>query len=576
VRYTYCRFAHPGFAALLCCLLIAGCSTTAAPPAATYPPEEHKNSQQSGQDLSCAYFYFLWGTHAEYKKDFDGAIDAYQKALVCDPTAKYIKNKLPILLLNKGDVSAAVDLLEENINSDPGDTPSRKLLAGILARQNKTEPAIDQYRAILSYDPDNEAALLRLGILLEKSGSLEEAETTLNRLIELNPGAYFGFLALARMSTSPESSEVHYGRAIKLNWSNELAYEIAQFYMDQGDYEKAVSLLREVLDKDESQEQARLMIVQSLLGLDREEEAIVELSLIPRFRNSPLQLSLVLAKLYVRLDNYDQAIDHLREILAYDNDGPARYLLGIIYSERRQFRESLTVLEGIQPQQQEFEDAVTMRVRLLRELGEMEQALQMLSDYTAEAVTRKPLFFVMAASLYQDRGRPEKAIEILAEAVSLYPGNERVLFDYGLQLERAERLDDAIAVMQELIAINPDHAEALNFVGYSWADTDRNLEQAREYITRAMQLKPGNGYIQDSLGWVYFKLGDFERARKELIEALELLPEDPYLHDHIGDVYRALEEMQKAREAYRNALELFDEQEKKEQLQKKIDALDGK
>ncbi|MEJ2058419.1 MAG: tetratricopeptide repeat protein [Desulfofustis sp.] len=561
--------------ALLLCLLLSSCSSAVKQ---TDPPQllpEELSGRSNSQDLSCAYFYFLWGTHAEYEKNYDEAIDAYQKALVCDPSAQYIKNKLPILLLNKGDVGAATGLLQENIDSDPNDTASRKLLAGILARQNRTEQAIDQYRAILAYEPDNESALLRLGILLEKSGKAREAEATLNKLIEINPSAYFGYLALARMSDSPESSEENYGQAIKLNWSNELAYEVAQFHMDQGDYEKAVTLLREVLEKDESQEQARLMIVQSLLGLDREEEAISELSLIPRFRNSPLQLSLVLAKLYVRLDKYDQAIDHLKAILAYENDSVARYLLGIIYSEREQFQESLTILEGIEPQQEEFEDAVIMRARLLTELGKSEQALQMLSGYMADGTTQKPLFFVMAASLYHERERPEKALTVLeVEAgAAVYPDNERILFEYGLQLERGDRLEEAIAVMQKLIEVNPDHAEALNFVGYSWADSDRNLEQAREYITRAMQLKPGNGYIQDSLGWVYFKLGDLERARSELVEALKALSEDPYLHDHLGDVYRALKEDTNARKAYQKAVELFDEPEQKDRVQKKIDAL---
>ncbi len=561
------------FTALLLCLLIVGCSAAVNQPAAPELSDEGRHGSTNGQDFSCAYFYFLWGTHAEYEKNYDEAIEAYQKALVCDPTARYIKNKLPILLLNKGDVEAATTLLQKNINSDPNDTASRKLLAGIRARQNRTEQAIDQYRAILAYEPENESALLRLGILLEKSGKLNEAEATLNKLIEINPGAYFGYLALARMSASPESSEDNYGKAINLNWSNELAYEIAQFHMDQGDYDKALNLLNEVLEKDESQEQARLMIVQSLLGLDREEEAIVELSLVPRFRNSPLQLSLVLAKLYVRLNDYDQAIENLQEILAYENDGEARYLLGILYSEQEQFQESLAVLTGIEPQQEEFEDAVIMRVRLLREIGEAEQALQMLNDYTADKTTRKPLFFVMAASLYQDSGRPEKAIEILESGRAVYPEDERILFEYGLQLEQDDRLEEAIAVMQKLIEINPDHAEALNFVGYSWADTDRNLEKAREYITRAMQLKPGNGYIQDSLGWVYFKLGDIERARSELVEALNLLPEDPYLHDHLGDVYRALGQKANARKAYRKAIELFDDPDQQERVRKKLDAL---
>ncbi|MBT8360722.1 MAG: tetratricopeptide repeat protein, partial [Deltaproteobacteria bacterium] len=146
--------------------------------------------------------------------------------------------------------------------------------------------------------------------------------------------------------------------------------------------------------------------------------------------------------------------------------------------------------------------------------------------------------------------------------------------EYGLQLERSGRLDEAITVMERILLINPDHAEALNFIGYSWADTNRNLEKALDYINRAMQLKPDNGYIQDSLGWAYFRLGQLERAREELLGALVLLPNDPHIHEHLGDVYQALGLAEKARTAYEDAYEKFEDREKKEFMLQKIEALD--
>lgn len=89
-----------------------------------------------------------------------------------------------------------------------------------------------------------------------------------------------------------------------------------------------------------------------------------------------------------------------------------------------------------------------------------------------------------------------------------------------------------------------------------------------------MQLKPNNGYIQDSLGWVHFKLGNLERALKELLGAAQLVPDDPYIREHLGDVYQALGRIDQARESYRLALELFEEPDLKQRVQEKIDALD--
>ncbi len=547
-------------------LLLAGCAT----------PENRLATEEplpDSQDLSCAYFYFLWGTHAEYDKEFDEAVDAYEKALICDPSAIYIKHKLPLLHLKKGDTTRAIEILQENIETDPLDTASRKLLAGLLAQQKEFTAAINQYREILSYDPENDQVLLRLGVLLEQTGKPQKARRTLKKLISINPESYFGYLALARMSDSPNEAKPYYLKALSLNWSTELAYEVAQFHIAQESYDQAIKILREVLDQDKSQEQARLLIVQALLGSDQEDQAIVELSLIPRYRSSPVQLSLALGKLYVRLDKYDQAIAHLNAVLKVQNDSSARYLLGVLYSEQNRLSESLEVLEGIEADQEEFEDAVFLRSRLLHQQGEAGQALAMLNEYITIPSTRRPLFYVMSASLYRDNGQMELASAVLASGYANYPDNERLLFEYGLQLERTDQLDEAIGIMEQLLIINPDHAEALNFVGYSWADTDRNLDRALLYIEKALELKPENGYIQDSLGWVHFKLGNLERARDELLAAIKLLPDDPYLHDHLGDVYRALGQRKKAIKAYREALKYFEDEDKQAEVEKKIDAL---
>jgi tetratricopeptide (TPR) repeat protein len=546
--------------------LLFGC----AAPEGTIVTEE---SPADSQDLSCSYFYFLWGTHAEYGKEFDEAVDAYEKALVCDPSALYIKHKLPLLHLKKGDTTRAIKILQDNIKDDPQDTASRKLLAGLLAQQKDFTAAIDQYNEILSYDPENDQVLLRLGVLQEQTGKSQKARRTLKKLVSINPESYFGYLALARMSDSPGEAKPYYVKALSLNWSPELAYEVAQFHIEHKSYDEAITILKELLEQDRSEEQARLLIVQALLGADKEDEAIVELSLIPRYRSSPVQLSLALGKLYVRLDNYDQAIAHLNAVLKVEEDSSARYLLGVLYSEQNRLSESLEVLEGIGADQEEFEDAVFLRSRLLHQQEKQNEALAMLNEYMTISSTRRPLFYVMAASLYRDRGQMELASAVLASGYANYPDNERLLFEYGLQLERTDRLDEAIGVMEQLLMLNPDHAEALNFVGYSWADTDRNLERALLYIEKALELKPGNGYIQDSLGWVHFKLGNLERARDELLAALELLPGDPYLHDHLGDVYRALGQRKKAIKAYGEALKYFEDEDKKTEVEKKIDAL---
>jgi len=558
-------------------ILVGGCAPPptsetirqAAPDAAQ---NEH-DAVSIKQDLSCSYFYFLWGSHAEYRGRFEEAAAAYQKALVCDPTALHIRHKLPLVHLKNGDTEQAMTVLMDSIRRESGDTASRMLLARLYVQQQKYLPAIDEYDAVLDREPDNEQALLRLGILLDQTGEDTRAKAVLAKLIRINPESYFGHLAIARTTTSRNTALKHYEVARKLNPSAELTNEIAQYHIDDEAYEESVETINSAQKKGMVNDQSRLLLVLALLGQGREEAAAVELSLLPQYRSNPGQLSLVIGKLYARLGDYPMAISHLRELLGSDTDAEVRYLLGVIYSDLEQQDNALQVLEPIDPDAEEYEDALYLQAKILHRTGHTDQALAMLEDALSSEETSRPLFFIVAASLYKESDRADEALAVIRDGFAHYPDNERILFEYGLLLENRDHIDEAVSVMEQLLEINPEHAEALNFVGYTWADNNQYLDKALDYIVRAVQLRPGNGYIQDSLGWVHFRLGNLERAREELMYAVELQPNDPHIHDHLGDVYRALDDESNAIKSYRQALRLFNEDDRKNQVQGKIDVL---
>lgn len=160
-------------------------------------------------------------------------------------------------------------------------------------------------------------------------------------------------------------------------------------------------------------------------------------------------------------------------------------------------------------------------------------------------------------------------------AINIYPDNHQLLFEYGLLLEKNGMYEQAIDIMEKVLVLQPDHAEALNYIGYTWADKNVHLKKALEYILRANTLKPDNGFIIDSLGWVYFRLGDFQKAVRELERSLELIPDDPHIYDHLGDVYRSLGRFPEAREVYQKAYEMFKDEKNKKEIQQKIDALEN-
>ena len=151
----------------------------------------------------------------------------------------------------------------------------------------------------------------------------------------------------------------------------------------------------------------------------------------------------------------------------------------------------------------------------------------------------------------------------------------------------SDRDDEAIRYAQRALEKNPDNADALNFIGYTWAEHGENLEQAEQYITRAMELRPDNGYIVDSLGWVYYMRarplmasGDVTAGRKWLNKALEELQRaheltggDPVISEHIGDAYLLLDERRRALDKFEEAALLGPRPEEQPQLKQKLETL---
>ena len=118
--------------------------------------------------------------------------------------------------------------------------------------------------------------------------------------------------------------------------------------------------------------------------------------------------------------------------------------------------------------------------------------------------------------------------------------------------------------------LKPDQPYVLNYLGYSWVDQGINLARAQKMIERAVELRPNDGYIVDSLGWVLFRLGDFPRAARQLERAVELRPQDPTINDHLGDAYWRVGRAVEARFQWRRALSLDPDPDQASAIQDKI------
>ena len=550
------------------CLLLSSCSfnrTTIFKPA-----------EEDSTDLSCSYFYFLWGSHAETSERYAEALEAYQKALICDPDANYVNRKIPILLLKMGETEKAIGWLQNAIKEQPDTIPLSLFLANLYAQQDKSEEAITIYDKVLALEPDNEDVQLRLTFLYIQQDQYQKAEDILRKLLKKNDEHYFAHFYLARLlkkTKSYKDAANEYEKALSLNWSKDLSYEIGHFYMTHNRHEDALRIYTSITENDPYDERASLSRIQPLLELNRDDAALADLEQIRLFSRNKPNIDLISAKIFIRKKEPAKARELLIQLSRNTENSEPHYLLALIFFQDEKYASALSHLKLVETKSAIFEESVYLQTRIFKKLNKPDNIIELLQKLITNPESRSPLFYALLSSAYQEQNKQQEALALLEKAIIIYHKNTQLLFEYGLLLERNGMYRQAMINMEKVIELQPEHAEALNFIGYTWADSNIHLERALEYIKRAMELKPDNGYITDSLGWVYFRMGEFEKAEIELKHAIDLEPEDPHIYDHLGDVYLALKKKIKALQTYEKAYKMFKDEEKQAKVKNKIDTL---
>jgi len=524
-------------------------------------------------DHGCSYFYFLWGRYAELSEKDNEALEAYEKALICDPSATLAVRKIPLLLARLNRSNEAITRLEEYLADHPEDIEPRMVLAKILIRKKQFQKAAAQYRKIKEVDPQNVSSLLLLAQLYLADGKPRQARYTLEEVLQVDGQSYSAMVLLARLLASNseyEEAEHQYKEALATNWTTSLQMELAEVFLRQKKFDDTVRLYKDILIRDEFNEDARVALVHAYLVQQKEALALEELNKLKSITSRPGRVDLTIARLYARKKEYKKAISILDELLKTHDKSEIRYMLAILHYQIKDYENTLADLQGISRDAEEYEDAIFLQVRTLRELKKNDQAIELLESVIADDKSRSPDMFVLLASMYQQNKQDEQGKNTFVRGLKKYPDDGQLLYEYGLFLDYSGDQQQAIDVMKKVIQLDPEHAAALNYVGYSWADKKIHLDTALAYIKRAVELKPENGYIRDSLGWVYYRQGRLKEAISNLEEAAKLSSEDPSILDHLGDVYLESGHPDKALQTYKQGLKLFDNAGDRQRIQEKI------
>ena len=209
----------------------------------------------------------------------------------------------------------------------------------------------------------------------------------------------------------------------------------------------------------------------------------------------------------------------------------------------------------------------------LEALDRDDDAIALLQILTREDATR-PEPLVSLGDLLRSNKRFAESVAAYDRAIELLSDLDKrhwtILYSRGISLERSKQWERAERDFKRALELNPDQPYVLNYLGYSWVDQGINLGPAREMIERAVKLRPNDGYIVDSLGWVLYRLKDFEGAVQHLERAVELRPNDPTINDHLGDAYWRVGRYTEARFQWQRALALKPEADQISAIEDKL------
>ena len=560
----------------LLALAFSGCGGGSAIPSNVKLAEGLDPSVETVES-ECAFFYFTWGRTAELDGKLEEAREAYEKALVCDLHAVHVMRRLALLLVNMDKKSEAANWIKRILEEDPDDSSSSAFLANLYVSMEQPDKAEEVYSDILKKKPKDTDTMLLLGALYARQKKYEEARKVLEKLLKLNPDSFIGhqYLAKVYMVTGDiEKARKSFNKALQLNWTTFLAFEVASFLGENGYESEALKLYREILEEDESNERIRTTIITILLKMDRINEAIDEFEALLPFATDVLKVEVNLSRLLIDRKKYDEAIDHLRSVLENDPEyNEARILLALALYEKGEEDQAVSSLKMVDPEADNYEDATVYLAKILISEKEFSAAEKMLKIRVGSRKSRRKTFYPLLAAVLQQQEKSVEAEETFEEALSLYPDDRELLLEYALFQDEQGYYDKAILTMEKVLDIKADDPYALNYIAYSWAERGENLDKALSYVRKALDVKPEDGFIRDTLGWVLFKIGRLEEALTELNKSREIEPDDPTINEHVGDVYFELGKMSEALASWKKALRLQQDEEKKEHLRRKIEAV---
>ena len=456
-------------------------------------------------------------------------------------------------------VSAALEAAGLWLQTDPESTQARQILAALLVNQSQLDAARPHLEQWLASDPAHIGpSFLQLAKLLsrnkDRQGVLQLMQSLAKPYSQV-PEARLTVAQAAWNAGALQTALDESAAALELRPDWELAALFHAQALQRRSNREASDFLVKYLAGHPGASDARLNYARLLVAEKRYADARKEFEALLAAHPESGEMAMAVAALAMQSGDYDRAESLLRGVLdnpSYKDKDTPRLYLGQLAEERKRYDEAMQWYASV-GRGERYIAAQSRYAGVLAKQGKLDEARAHLQA-VPEANNQQRVQLTQAESqLLREAGRYQEAFDVLGRALERLPNYPDLLYDHAMAAEKVERYDVLESDLRKLIEIRPDNAHAYNALGYTLADRNERLPEAKKLIESALNLSPEDPFIMDSMGWVLYRQGELKESLDWLQRAYLLRP-DAEVAAHLGEVLWADGQEERARQVWTEAL----------------------
>ncbi|MFK5914529.1 MAG: tetratricopeptide repeat protein [Woeseiaceae bacterium] len=441
---------------------------------------------------------------------------------------------------------------------EPNNIEARQVLAALLVRIGETSKATEHFEYVLTHSKHTEQQRFSLiTSMLSKEQDKKSAMLVMSKLIKSrkdNPHALFAYSQLAFLVGELKDAAKTIKKVIQLESEWTKAYILqTNIFVRQGYKAHAIEVLRQTVEGQSDNTILRMFYARNLVDAKQYDAAFEQFEILTDDDKLQTEARYALGLLSLQINKPKQAAIYFSKLLKdKQRVAEAQYYLAQSLEFQNKFEQALVEYKKVESNQYAFEAKLRIAFILSRQ-GQLSMARSLLQNISPDSLDKELRVYITEGEILNKAKLYEDAFALYSEALEQLTDNNRLLYARALTAEKLGKIKFAITDLENVVQREPENAQALNALGYTLIDKTKQIKRGFEFILKASKIEPHDAAIHDSLGWAYYRLGQYNEALRYLRLAFEKLP-DAEIAAHLGEVLWVAGERDTAQKIWDSAL----------------------